>query len=133
MAAHPSQCTLAFWHHPRFSAGTYLDNPAFEPLWQALYDHGAEIVLNAHDHNYQRYAPQSPTGIADANGIREFVVGTGGKVHYAVDAAAVQNREVANGETYGVLKLTLHAGSYDWRFEPEAGGSFTDTGSASCH
>lgn len=133
LAAHPSQCTLAFWHHPRFSAGTYLDNPAFEPLWQALYDHGAEIVLNAHDHNYQRYAPQSPTGIADANGIREFVVGTGGKVHYAVDADAVQNREVANGETYGVLKLTLHAGSYDWRFEPEAGGSFTDTGSASCH
>jgi acid phosphatase type 7 len=133
LAAHSNQCTLAFWHHPRFSAGTYSDDSSFEPLWQALYDQGAEIVLNAHDHNYQRYAPQSPTGAADPNGIREFVVGTGGKVHYSVNSGPVQNREVANGDTYGVLKLTLHPRSYDWRFEPEAGGNFTDTGSAACH
>jgi acid phosphatase type 7 len=133
LAAHSNRCTLAYWHHPRFSAGTYADNSSFEPFWQALQDHGAEVVLNAHDHNYQRYAPRTPAGVADPNGVREFVVGTGGKVHYTVDAGPVSNREAANGDTYGVLKLTLHAARYDWRFEPEAGSSFTDSGSASCH
>jgi hypothetical protein len=133
LAAHPNRCVLAFWHHPRFSSGGYGNNSAFAPLWQALYDHGAELVLSGHDHNYQRYAPQNSTGAADANGIREFVVGTGGKQHYGVDPGPIENREVANGDTYGVLKLTLHPSSYDWRFEPEAGGSFTDTGTTACH
>jgi hypothetical protein len=131
LAAHPKACTLAYWHHPRFSSGQYADNPALQPLWQALYDYRAEIVLNGHDHNYQRYALQDPAGRADANGIREFVVGTGGKNHYAADPPPVANREVADGQTYGVLKLTLHAQNYDWRFVPES-GSFTDSGSGSC-
>ena len=127
------RCTLAYWHHPRFSSGNYGNDSDYEPFWQALQDHGAEVVLSGHDHNYQRYAPQGPNGAADANGIRQFVVGTGGKTRYSVDAGPVPNRETANDDTYGVLKLTLHSNGYDWRFEPEAGGSFTDTGTTSCH
>jgi calcineurin-like phosphoesterase family protein len=133
LAAHPNRCTLAYWHHPRFAAGYYGNNPAYEPFWQALHDHGADVVLNGHDHNYQRYAPQTPAGAADASGIREFIAGTGGKTRYPVDADPIPNRERANQDTYGVLKLTLHAAGYDWRFEPEAGGSFTDTGGAACN
>jgi hypothetical protein len=133
LAAHPNRCTLAYWHHPRFSSGTYGNNSAYQPFWEALQDHGAELVLNGHDHNFQRYAPQTPTGAADPNGIREFIVGTGGKTHYAADAGPVSNREIANHDSFGVLKLTLHPASYDWRFEPEVGGSFTDTGTTTCH
>jgi len=133
LAAHPTRCTLAYWHHPRYSSGTYSDNAAFQALWQALQDYGAELVLSGHDHNYQRYAPQSGPGVADANGIRQFVVGTGGKVHYPVVPDPVPNREAANGDTFGVLKLTLHTNAYDWQFQPEAGGSYTDSGSATCH
>jgi hypothetical protein len=133
LAAHPRRCALAYWHHPRFSAGTYGNVSTYQDLWQALEDHGAEIVLAGHDHNYQRYAPQTATGAADPNGIRSFVVGTGGKTHYPVDAGPAPNREAANGDSYGVLKLTLHPNRYDWRFEPEAGASFTDSGSDACH
>jgi hypothetical protein len=132
LASHPSRCTLAYMHHPRFSSGAYHDNATFQPLWQALYDAGAEVVLSGHDHNYQRYLPQTPAGAAEPNGIREFVVGTGGKVHYPVSPDPVPNREVANDDAFGVLKLTLHPTSYDWQFVPEAGKSFTDEGSASC-
>lgn len=90
-------------------------------------------MLNGHDHNYQRYAPMTPSGTRDdARGIREFVVGTGGKSRYAVDSSGT-NRQVANGDTYGVIKLTLRPGGYDWRFVPEAGKTFTDSGSGSCH
>jgi acid phosphatase type 7 len=98
-----------------------------------LYDEGAEIVLSAHDHNYQRYAPMTPTGTRnDEKGIRQFVVGTGGKNHTGVDSSGT-NREAANDSTYGVLELTLRDGGYDWRFVPERGGTFTDSGSGSCH
>ena len=89
----------------------------------------AEIVLSGHDHNYQRWSPQTPSGTKDATrGIREFVVGTGGQEPLcAGDAPA--NVEKANDTTFGVLQLTLRAGSYDWQFIPEAGKTFTDTGS----
>jgi acid phosphatase type 7 len=133
LAASTAACTAAFWHHPRFSSGNYSDNSAYQPFWQLLYDDRAEIVLNGHDHNYQRYAPMTPGGTRDdARGIREFVVGTGGKSRYAVDASGT-NREVANGSTYGVLKLTLRPNAYDWKFVPQAGQTFTDSGSTSCH
>jgi acid phosphatase type 7 len=133
LAANRAECTLAYWHHPRFSSGNYGNSSAYQSFWQLLYDDGAEIVLAGHDHNYQRYAPQTPTGGRDdARGIREFVVGTGGKTHYAVSPTGT-NREVANGDTYGVLKLTLRAGSYDWDFVPEAGKTFSDSGTGSCH
>ena len=103
-------------------------------LWQALYDHKADVVVAGHDHNYQRFAPQTSTGGADpANGIREFVVGTGGRSHY-VFANPIANTEAYNTDTYGVLKLTLHSSSYDFEFVPEAGRTYSDTGTAApCH
>jgi hypothetical protein len=134
LAASTKRCTLAYWHHPRFSSGTTHGNfSAAQPVWQALYDFNADVVLSGHEHNYERFAPQTPTGAADAaRGIREFVVGTGGANHYT-GHNAIPNSEVFNGSTYGVLKLTLSATSYSWQFVPVAGQSFTDSGTASCH
>lgn len=135
LAASTKQCTLAYWHKPRFSSGTdHGSLSAAQPLWQALYDYHAEIVLGGHEHNYERFAPQTPTGIADpANGIREFVVGTGGESHYNDLGTPLPNSEVFNGTTFGVLELTLGAGTYSWQFVPVAGQSFTDSGSGTCH
>jgi acid phosphatase type 7 len=133
LAAHPTACTLAYWHHPRFSFGKYDDNEATRVLWQALDEAGAEIVLSGHDHNYQRWAPQNPDGTLDRErGIREFVVGTGGKNHYPLGSPPA-NVEKSNGDTFGILQLTLRATSYDWTFIPVAGANYTDTGSGTCH
>jgi hypothetical protein len=134
LAAHPVACTLAYFHKPRFSSGgTHGDDLEVTPLWQALYDSNADLVLNGHDHDYERFAPQDPNGKADPKrGIREFVVGTGGKNHRAFSALEA-NTEARNNDTFGVLKLTLKPGGYDWQFLPEAGKTFTDSGSGSCH
>ena len=133
LAAHPVACTLGYWHHPRFSAGKYEDNDELRPFWQALYDAGADVVMGGHDHNYQRYAPQNPDGAADESmGIRQFVVGTGGKSFYDIKRSHA-NLEVSRDDTHGVLKLTLMAGSYAWEFIPVQGESFTDSGSDVCH
>ena len=103
-----------------------------QPIWQALYDNGADVVISGHDHDYERFSPQTPSGDADpAHGIREFISGTGGESHYS-PSNVVPNSEVRNGNTYGVLKLTLHAASYDWEFVPIAGQTFTDSGSEGC-
>jgi hypothetical protein len=134
LGAHPGACVLAYWHHPRFSSGTeHGSDPRTEPLWQALYDNGAELVLAGHEHNYERFAPQTPAGTADPDrGIREIVVGTGGADHYEF-GPPLANSEVRNGDTWGVLKLTLLPGQYRWEFIPVAGKAFTDSGSARCH
>ncbi len=135
LAASRLPCTLAYWHHPRFSSGTqHGSSSSAEPLWQALYDHGAEIVVSGHEHNYERFAPQQPDGTADAaTGIREFVVGTGGTGHYNDLGTQLPNSELFNGTTFGVIKLTLGPGTYSWNFVPVAGETFTDSGSGSCH
>jgi hypothetical protein len=126
-------CTLAYWYRPRFSSGLHGSGPAVAALWQALYEAGAEVVLNGHDHDYERFAPQTPSGVADpARGIREFVVGTGGRSHYAMNRP-IANSAVRNNDTYGVLKLTLHPTSYDWQFIPVAGKTFSDSGTSACH
>jgi hypothetical protein len=134
LAAHPALCTLAYWHQPLFaSSAVHPGATEVRPLWQDLYNAGAEIVLNGHNHQYERFAPQTPAGAADpAKGIREFVVGTGGTSHYAFGAAQ-PNSQVRNNTTYGVLKLTLDPGSYSWKFLPIAGQSFTDSGTGACH
>jgi Calcineurin-like phosphoesterase len=128
------QCTLAYMHHPRFSSGEeHGSTPKLEPLWEALYEAGADVVLSGHEHNYERFAPQDPNGKADPQrGIREFVVGTGGKSHYPI-VDPIANSEVHNDETYGVLKLTLRPRSYEWQFVPVEGETFSDSGSARCH
>ena len=134
LAAHPATCTLAYWHHPRFSSGGNGSTVETQPIWQALYDFGAEVVLNGHDHDYERFAPQTPTGALDnTNGIREFVVGTGGNSLYSFDIPPIANSQIRSNVNYGVIKLTLWPTSYDWQFIPVAGGTFTDAGSAPCH
>jgi len=132
LAANPKTCTLAYWHKPRFSSGQHGNINSTQTFWQALYDYRADVVLSGHDHTYERFAPQSATGQADASrGIRQFVVGTGGKSLYSFTSNQ-PNSQVRNNTTYGVLKLTLHSTSYDWQFVPIAGQNFTDSGSANC-
>ena len=134
LAANTKACTLAYWHHPRFSSGfEHGNDTSVQDLWQALYDYNADLILSGHDHDYERFAPQTPTGVADATrGIREFIVGTGGRSHYSLGTLKA-NSQVFDGTTYGVLKLTLGSGGYDWDFAHVAGASFSDAGSGSCH
>jgi hypothetical protein len=133
LAAHPATCTLAYWHDPLFSSGGRA-NAASSSFWSALYGAGADVVLNGHDHFYERFAPQTPAGAPDgARGVREFIVGTGGANHTAL-ATIAPNSQLRNTNTFGILKLTLHPASYDWLFVPAAGsGGFTDSGSQACH
>jgi len=134
LAAHPVACTLAYWHKPLFSSGSAHGNDLeMKPLWQALYDANADVIIGGHDHNYERFAPQNPDGRSDAaRGIREFVVGTGGKNHRPI-LLAKPNSELRNADAFGVLKLSLRTGGYDWQFVPEAGKTFVDSGTGTCH
>ena len=133
-ANHTKRCTLAYFHHPRFSSGEEHGSiEEVKPLWDALYAAGVEVVLSGHEHNYERFAPQDPEGRADPqHGIREFVVGTGGESHYPI-LEPIANSEIHNDNTYGVLELTLHPKGYEWRFVPAGGWTFTDSGSGWCH
>lgn len=131
LAAHPGACTLAFWHHPRFSSGWAGNAANVGAFWQDLYAAHVDIVLNGHDHDYERFAIQNPSEQPDANGIREFVVGTGGEEHHGWTSIQPTS-EVRNDDTFGVLGLTLRPTSYEWSFVPEAGKTFTDSGSEAC-
>jgi chitodextrinase len=132
LAAHQNMCTLAYWHIPLYSSGGRA-NANSRPFWQLLYDHNADLILSAHDHTYERFAPQTPTGTVDQQrGIREFIVGSGGANHTSFVTTAA-NSEVRNATTFGVLKLTLHPSSYDWNFVPIQGQTFTDSGTTACH
>jgi PKD repeat protein len=139
LATHSQQCVLAMWHHPRFSTVVGRDpiRPEVGPIWNALYEYGVDLVLNGHDHAYQRFAPQTPDGVANPTvGIRQIAVGTGGgEGLYAFGPIPTgSNLEVRNNDTWGILKVTLRAGGYDWQFIPAAGGgTFTDSGSGTCH
>jgi hypothetical protein len=133
LASHRSRCTLAYWHHPRFSSGSAGDDAEVASFWQDLIAGGADVVLNGHAHGYERFAPQSADQASDpTGGLREFVVGTGGE-DFQPFTTSKQLTEARNNRTFGVLFLTLHPRGYDWRFAPVAGSSFTDSGSASCH
>ena len=131
--AHPAHCTLAYWHKPLFSSGAKHGNdPEMKAFWTDLYKHKATIVINGHDHDYERFAPQDPDGKPDSRGIREFVAGTGGR-SLRPFAAPLPTSEVRNDDTFGVLKLTLHADRYEWQFIPQAGKTFHDSGEGFCH
>jgi acid phosphatase type 7 len=136
LAAHAhSRCTLGYWHHPRFSSGKEHGNDFSRTtaIWNALYKYHADVVLNGHDHNYERFAPKRPNGtLAKRRGIREFVVGTGGR-SLRPFGTIQPNSEVRNSDTYGVLQLSLNSRSYDWKFLPIGSKSFTDSGTQSCH
>ena len=123
---------LAMWHHPRFSSGRHGNDTSVQAFWDALYAEGADIVLNGHDHNYERFAPQTPTGQLDQTyGIRQFVVGTGG-TSLRSKGTTKANSQVFSS-THGVLKLYLQARSFSWRFVPIAGKTFTDRGGQLTH
>ncbi len=133
LAAHPTSCTLAFGHAPRFSTGKPAGSLSEKALWQALYEGGAEVVLSAYARHYERFVPQAPSGRPDTLfGIRQFVAGTGG---YGLGAlgAPKPHSEVRQNTSFGVLELTLRPTMYEWRFIPEAGGTFSDSGSTGCH
>ena len=132
LAAHPTVCTLAYWHHPRFASSTSGGTNAVAQFWNLLYGAGAEIVLNGHHHFYERFAPQTPAQQPSPTGIQEFVVGTGGQNH-AKFGPVQPNSQVRDASTFGVLTLTLHPTSYDWQFDSEAGKTFSDSGTANCH
>jgi hypothetical protein len=132
LARHPAPCALAYWHHPRFSSGEHGSSTGPEPLWQALYDARADVVINGHDHNYERFAPQTPAGLLDtARGIREFVVGTGGADFYQFPIVR-PNSLVRINTVHGVLKLTLRPTGYDWAFI-DTDRVVRDSGSGRCH
>ena len=131
LAASDASCTVAIWHKPRFSSGQHGNDRSVAPFWTQLYDAGVDVIVNGHDHDYERFAPQDPSGTEDRErGMRQFVAGTGGT------ALRAFKEPVANSElrlvAHGVFKLTLKAGSYDWEFIPVA-GDVTDTGTAFCH
>jgi len=135
LAEHPDACVAAYGHHALFSSGVFKSHavhPELKDLWQDLFAAHAALVLAGHEHSYERFAPQDPDGHADpANGIREIVVGTGGRSHDPLGFAAA-NSEVRNTDTYGVIKLTLTPGHYAWQFIPEEGKTFADAGSGVC-
>jgi hypothetical protein len=135
LAGHPSACTLAYWHRPRFASDATGGDPTYDAFWQDLYAAHADLVLGGHDHWYERFALQAPNGQADPAGIRQLVVGTGGASFRLPDGAPLANSErlLAGTTAFGVLRLTLHAGSYDWQFVPEAGKTYNDSGTGTCH
>lgn len=141
LAAHPALCTLAYWHEPRFSSGEHGDAQQMATIWNDLVAAHVDVVLSGHNHDYERFKPlgasspsssrfQDPSPVP--NGIREFVVGTGGRNHYGFAHAPLVGEAVRNADTFGVLELTLHPSSYDWRFVPAGGAAFTDAGSGTC-
>ena len=136
LAEHPNACIIAYGHHALFSSGvlrSHAIHPELKPFWRDLYAAHADLVLAGHEHSYERFAPQDPDGKADPeHGIREIVVGTGGR---SLDLLgfALPNSELRNWDAYGVLKLTLGPSSYTWEFIPEEGKSFHDSGEGICH
>jgi hypothetical protein len=133
LASSDHACTLAYWHHPRFSSGVYGDDVRFDAFWQALYEFGADLVVVGHEHHYERLAPLNPAGELDpAAGIRQIIAGTGGRYLRPTGVPRIGS-EVRNSETFGVLKLALRHDSYEWEFIPVAGQTFTDAGWGVCH
>jgi hypothetical protein len=130
LAAHKNKCALAIWHHPLFSSGPNGFNNDMRDFWRILYNAGVDVIVNGHDHLYERFAPQTPDGIRDdAKGIRQFTVGTGGAALYDfVTRAANSERQI---KAFGIVKFTLSSDSYQWEFLPVSGAS--DAGTASCH
>lgn len=127
------RCVLAFWHHPRFSSGTdHGNDTTVRPFWRTLYRHRADLVLNGHEHNYERFAAQTPWGSATRGGVREFVVGTGGASHYGFgDPQPQSQKRVSN--TFGVLRLVLRPSSYLWKFISVRGEVLDSGGPRRCH
>jgi len=136
IAAHRNTCTLAYWHEPRFTNGEHGNATQMTTIWNTLVRGGVDIVLAGHNHDYEAYDELTASGAPvtpGTRGVREFVVGTGGKNHYPITRPRLPGERVFNDATFGALFLSFHGGSYDWRFRPVAGSTFTDSGSGTCH
>ncbi|MEW6180675.1 MAG: metallophosphoesterase [Chloroflexota bacterium] len=133
LQSHDNLCTLAIWHYPLFTSAARGGNEVVRPFWKALYDAGADVIINGHDHHYERFAPLNPAGQPDSErGIRQFIIGTGGAGLRGIgDVAAHSEKHILY--TYGVLKLMLQENGYYWEFVPVAGMGATDSGSGVCH
>ena len=133
LAANPAQCTVALFHHPRFSSGaSHGNNSAVAPFWNALYEFNADLVLNGHDHDYERFAPQNPNAVADPAAASRS--SSSAPAASGIDGfSTIQPNSQVRGSSLGVLKLTLKPTSYDFQFVPVAGQTFTDAGSGTCH
>jgi hypothetical protein len=132
LAASDRRCSIAIWHHPRFSSGEHRGVATSQPLWAAVVDAGVDLVINGHDHDYERFAPQETNGNAAPDGTREIVVGTGGAALRPFPGGFAPNSLVRSSIAYGVLQLTLQPNGYQWQFR-STDGSFSDQGSAACH
>lgn len=132
LVTNSASCILAFWHHPLFTTGRYAGFPEVRPFWELLYAAGAEMVLSGHDHNYQRYAPLDSQGRTDSRGIRQFVVGTGGRSLYRLRPDPLGAREAATDRSFGVLRLELWRNGYSWQFLAVGEARFSDHGSGAC-
>ena len=133
LASNPARCTLAYWHSPLFSSGAHGNDSTVRPLWRALFAAGADVVVNGHDHDYERFAPLEPDGDRSRErGITEFVVGTGG-VGLRPFATIKPYSRARDSKTFGVLRLALRPARYEWRFVPEQGESYSDSGARACH
>jgi hypothetical protein len=123
LAAHPSDCLLAYWHHPRWSSGRHGSDPSTDEFWQDLRGAGADVVLSGHDHSYERLT---------VDGVREFVVGTGGRSLYPFEKPPIDGTEARSDDAYGLLWLSLEEGGYSWEFLALGRSGFTDSGTGSC-
>jgi acid phosphatase type 7 len=136
LRANRRRCTLAYWHRPPFSSGRYgdaKDTARVRALWQVAVEEGVDLVLAGHEHSYERFAPMDATGAIDRDlGTRLIIVGTGGGNLRRYRTPRLPATEVRNADTWGVLRLTLRADGYDWRFLPVRGRPFTDSGSSDC-
>jgi len=136
LSEHANSCILTYGHHALFSSGIFRSHSVhseLKPLWDDLYAAHADLMLAGHEHSYERFGPQDPQGRPDAmRGIREIVVGTGGRSHDLL-GLALPNSEVRNSDTFGILKVTLSSHGYTWEFIPEEGGTFRDSGTGTCH
>jgi hypothetical protein len=133
LAANPRQCVLAYWHAPRWSSGSlHGSDDNYQLLWEIFYEAGAELVVNGHEHNYERFAEMDANGSPSSPGLRQIVAGMGGRSLYRFDAPLPAS-EARDNSSYGVVKLTLYPDRYEWEFVPAAGSTFTDRGSTPCH
>jgi Calcineurin-like phosphoesterase len=131
LAGSSARCTAAIWHRPLFSSGAHGDNPDLRDVWRVLYEHNVDVVINGHDHMYERFAPMDADGRSDPRrGIREFVVGTGGAPLHAPDR--VRANSELQGADLGVVVLRLSDGGYSWSFQG-VGSAFSDFGTGTCH
>jgi len=134
LANHQAGCTLAYFHRPLYSTGINVAGPDVKPFWSMLHDRDADVIINGHAHRYERFAPMTPSGTRSDNGIRQIVAGTGGQPGGSeISRADAPNLQRVKTDVYGVLKLSLRADSYAWKFVPIAGKTFTDSGTTSCH